>query len=50
MSEQLVGGVTIFGGSINGWDNTATPLADDDGDGIYEVTLDLLLAATSTSS
>ena len=43
MSEQLVvSGVTIFGGSINGWDNTATPLADDDGDGIYEVTLDLL--------
>ena len=42
MSEQLVvSGVTIFGGSINGWD-TATPLADDDGDGIYEVTLDLL--------
>ena len=34
--------MTIFGGSINGWDNTATPLADDDGDGIYEVTLDLL--------
>ena len=43
MSEQLVvSGVTIFGGSINGWDNTATPMADDDGDGIYEVTLDLL--------
>ena len=43
MSEQLVvSGVTIFGGSINGWNNTATPLADDDGDGIYEVTLDLL--------
>jgi hypothetical protein len=43
MSEQLVvSGVTIFGGSINGWNNTATPLADDDGDGIYEVTVDLL--------
>ncbi len=43
MSEQLVvSGVTIFGGSLNGWNNTATPLADDDGDGIYEVTVDLL--------
>ena len=43
MSEQLVvSGVTIFGGSINGWNNTATPLADDDGDGIYEITVDLL--------
>ena len=43
MSEQLVvSGVTIFGGSINGWNNTATPMSDDNGDGIYEVTLDLL--------
>lgn len=42
MSEQIVvSGVTIFGGSINGWNNTATPMTDDDGDGVYEVTLDL---------
>ena len=42
MSEQLViSGVTIFGGSINGWNNTATPMLDDDGDGVYEATIDL---------
>ena len=42
MSEAaVVGDVNIFGGSINGWSNTATSLTDDDGDGIYEVTLDL---------
>ena len=42
MSEQIVvSGVTIFGGSINGWNNTATPMTDDDGDGIYEATVDL---------
>ncbi|MDE0871230.1 MAG: T9SS type A sorting domain-containing protein [Flavobacteriales bacterium] len=39
--ETVTTGVTIFGGSINGWNNTATPLADDDADGIWEVTLDL---------
>lgn len=43
MSEQIViSGVTIFGGSINGWNNTATPMTDDDGDGIYEAVVDLL--------
>lgn len=43
MSEAaVVGDVNIFGGSINGWNNTATPLTDDDGDGVYEVTIDLL--------
>ena len=42
MSEQLViSGVTIFGGSINGWNNTATPMSDDDGDGVYEATVEL---------
>ena len=42
MSQSSVtGDVTVFGGSINGWNNTATPLTDDDGDGIYEVTVEL---------
>jgi hypothetical protein len=42
MSEAgAAGDVNIFGGSINGWNNTATSLTDADGDGIYEVTLEL---------
>jgi len=37
----VVNTVNIFGGSVNGWNNTATPMTDEDGDGIYEVTVEL---------
>ncbi len=35
------GVVSIFGASINGWDTGATPMSDDDADGIYEITLEM---------
>lgn len=31
----------FISGSFNGWDGAANPLADDDGDGIWETTIDL---------
>ena len=34
-------GVYVAGGVINGWNPTATPLSDDNGDGIWEVTVEL---------
>ncbi len=39
--ETLQGGVYVTGGSIDGWCGTCTPMSDDDGDGVYEVVLDL---------
>ncbi|MFZ8836631.1 MAG: glycosyl hydrolase [Flavobacteriales bacterium] len=42
MSQETIQG-TIFltGGSIDGWCGTCVPMSDPEGDGIYEVTLDL---------
>ena len=39
--ETLQGGVYVTGGTIDGWCGTCTPMSDDDGDGVYEVVLDL---------
>jgi len=39
--ESLQGAVYVTSGSIDGWCGTCTPMSDDDGDGVYEVVLDL---------
>ncbi|MGY8941494.1 MAG: hypothetical protein ACKVJH_05615 [Flavobacteriales bacterium] len=42
MTTSGVNGViSIFGASINGWSSGATPMSDDDADGIYEITLEM---------
>lgn len=42
--ETVSGGVFITGGSIDNW-TASTPMTDDDGDGIYSVTLNLAQGA-----
>jgi len=37
-TSGVTGAVTIFGASLNGWNAGATPMTDEDGDGIYEFT------------
>ena len=39
--ETLQGGVYVTGGSIDGWCGTCTAMNDPEGDGIYEVVLDV---------
>ena len=42
MSEQTVSDAGVHvAGSFQGWDPAGTPLSDDDGDGIYSVTIDM---------
>ena len=40
-NETVLGGVYVTGGSIDGWCGTCTAMTDGDGDGVYEVVLDL---------
>jgi hypothetical protein len=37
-TSGVTGAVTVFGGSLNGWNAGANPMTDEDGDGIYEFT------------
>ena len=39
--ETLQGGVYVTGGSIDGWCGTCTAMSDPEGDGVFEVVLDL---------
>ena len=43
MNPALTPGTTsvAWAGTANGWNNTANPMSDDDGDGVYEVTISL---------
>lgn len=43
MNNETVGadGVFLSGGVINSWSPDATPMLDDDGNGVYEVTIEL---------
>jgi len=43
MNPALTPGTTsvAWAGTANGWNNTSNPMSDDDGDGVYEVTISL---------
>ena len=43
MNPALTPGTTsvAWAGTANGWNNTANPMSDDDGDGVYEATISL---------
>ena len=51
MSEQDVAGpIYVTGNSVDGWCGTCVEMLDGDGDNVYEVTIELESATTSTSS
>ena len=45
--EDLSASTVHLAGEFNGWDPTAIPMSDDNGDGVWEVVTDLLQAGRS---